>query len=338
MKTIGVSMIVRNEAECIEACLESIKEADEIVIVDTGSEDNTVEICRRYTDKVFTDYKWNDDFAEARNRSLDKCTTDWVLIIDADEQLIDTIMKIKTMLNGGFMHKYLGVMFNVQTKTELIKSCRIVKRDKHLRWEQEAHNVLTNREGFKSTGDEEMDLIAVSASLKNRCYESHLLIKSDYSKAHFTDPDRTMRILTKMLKRNPDHTRAMYYMAREYVNRCMGSDKNSDQWHDYNLKVIDLLERHDEICFVRDWTNIYADAMYLLGLAYMGEGRWHDGVMAALKSFMILPSYKAPLYFLSVAMSDTPKTMHRMMEHSKFWKTLSERATNANVAQIRNIN
>lgn len=47
MKSIGVSMIVKNESEMIQACLESVKGADEIVIVDTGSDDNTVELCKQ---------------------------------------------------------------------------------------------------------------------------------------------------------------------------------------------------------------------------------------------------------------------------------------------------
>ena len=69
-------------------CLESIKAvADEIIIVDTGSNDGTVDIARKYTDKVFF-HPWEDNFSKARNQALAYATGDWILIIDADEELV----------------------------------------------------------------------------------------------------------------------------------------------------------------------------------------------------------------------------------------------------------
>ena len=105
MKTLGVSMIVRNESANIRDCLESVKDADEIVIVDTGSEDDTVEICKQYTDKVYHD-PWRDDFSYSRNISLDYCTADYVLIIDADERLVTPIKKLKQTINEFWIRKY----------------------------------------------------------------------------------------------------------------------------------------------------------------------------------------------------------------------------------------
>jgi CDP-glycerol glycerophosphotransferase (TagB/SpsB family) len=78
-------MIVKNEENVLQRCLESVKDGvDEIVIVDTGSTDNTKEIAHRYTDKVF-DYKWNNSFSEARNYAQSKATSEWILALDADE-------------------------------------------------------------------------------------------------------------------------------------------------------------------------------------------------------------------------------------------------------------
>ena len=79
-----------------------------------------------------------------------------------------------------------------------------------------------------------------------------------------------------------------------------------------------------------DWTNLLADALHLLSLAYAGEGDWWNGVKSASLSFMILPSYKAPAYYLSVAMADPPRGMHKMMEHSAFWRSMYDKATNRN--------
>ena len=72
MITISLCMIVKNEEEVLERCLNSLKGLmDEIIIVDTSSTDSTKEIAARYTDKIY-DFSWCDDFAAARNFSFSK--------------------------------------------------------------------------------------------------------------------------------------------------------------------------------------------------------------------------------------------------------------------------
>ena len=89
MYKISLVMIARNEARCIERCLSSIQDhVDEIVIVDTGSTDDTVQICQKFTPHV-RHFAWTEDFAAARNFSLAQASGDWNVIIDADEWLID---------------------------------------------------------------------------------------------------------------------------------------------------------------------------------------------------------------------------------------------------------
>jgi len=87
MNKSGVSVIVitRDEAHTIEACLQSVAWADEIVVLDSGSSDDTLAICRRYTDKVFeTDWP---GFGVQKNRALSHAGCDWVLSLDADERV-----------------------------------------------------------------------------------------------------------------------------------------------------------------------------------------------------------------------------------------------------------
>lgn len=87
--TLSVCVITKNEADRIRTCLDSVKHlADEIVILDSGSTDNTVEIIREYTDKVWvTDWP---GFGLQKQRCLEKAQMDWVLFIDADESLDKT--------------------------------------------------------------------------------------------------------------------------------------------------------------------------------------------------------------------------------------------------------
>jgi len=84
---ISLAMIVKNEEETLAHCLESVKPiVDEMVIVDTGSTDNTIEIAKGFGASIHN-FQWCDDFAAARNESLKHCDGKWVLIIDADEAI-----------------------------------------------------------------------------------------------------------------------------------------------------------------------------------------------------------------------------------------------------------
>ena len=95
MPTISLCMIVKDEEKILERHLKHIKDhVDEIIIVDTGSKDKTVEIAKKYTNKVYH-FKWCDDFSKARNFSLSKATKDWVL--DADE-FIEKPKKLKGVI------------------------------------------------------------------------------------------------------------------------------------------------------------------------------------------------------------------------------------------------
>lgn len=87
MISISLCMIVKNEAKVLARCLDSVQELmDEIIIVDTGSTDETKKIASGYTDKIY-DYKWINDFSAARNFAFSKATCDYIYTADADEVL-----------------------------------------------------------------------------------------------------------------------------------------------------------------------------------------------------------------------------------------------------------
>lgn len=86
-KLITVCMIVKNEERTLGKCLESVRPfVEEIVIVDTGSTDRTIEIARQYTDLVYH-FEWINDFSAARNESLKYAAGKWILILDADDHM-----------------------------------------------------------------------------------------------------------------------------------------------------------------------------------------------------------------------------------------------------------
>lgn len=85
-QSLSVTVITKNEEDRLPVCLDSVKEiADEIIVLDSGSEDRTVEIARQYTDQVFVT-EW-PGYGTQKQRALEKAAGDWVLAIDADEAL-----------------------------------------------------------------------------------------------------------------------------------------------------------------------------------------------------------------------------------------------------------
>lgn len=103
--TLSVILITKNEAAVIRRALDSVTWADEIIVVDSGSSDGTVEICREYTDKVFvTDWP---GFGPQKNRALDHASCDWVLSIDADEHLTpELVQEIRATIASSLADGY----------------------------------------------------------------------------------------------------------------------------------------------------------------------------------------------------------------------------------------
>ena len=99
--SLSVIIVAMNEEDRIGRCLESVKEiADEIIVLDSGSTDRTIEIAKIYTDQVFeTDWP---GYGPQKQRALEKASAEWVLSIDADEALSPELFEeIREVLSGG---------------------------------------------------------------------------------------------------------------------------------------------------------------------------------------------------------------------------------------------
>ena len=97
---LSVFMIVKNEEKDLARALDSVKWTDEVVVVDSGSKDRTVEIAKRYTEKVFSrDFT---DYADQKNFAMSKASGDWLLSLDADEELTPELAReIQTVIGGN---------------------------------------------------------------------------------------------------------------------------------------------------------------------------------------------------------------------------------------------
>lgn len=108
MSTVSLCMIVRNEESILKKCLDSISFlADEIIITDTGSSDNTIKIAKDFTKKI-KHFNWIDDFSAARNFTDQFATQDYILRWDGDWILnSESIQKLKELKAKNFYHKDL---------------------------------------------------------------------------------------------------------------------------------------------------------------------------------------------------------------------------------------
>ncbi len=117
--TISVALITKNEETNVEICLESVKWADEIVVVDSGSSDRTVELARQYTSKIFP-YPFCN-FADQKNEALKRCNGDWIFFIDADERVTPLLateiqLTARSLPNAVYQVKRTTILFGKELK------------------------------------------------------------------------------------------------------------------------------------------------------------------------------------------------------------------------------
>lgn len=150
MPSISLCMIVKNEELVIERCLQSIAPyVDEIILVDTGSVDQTKELARRYTTNIY-DFAWIDDFSAARNESFAKATKDYILWLDADDVLLPDDQKkfqeLKETLTTDVdlvVMKYHVALDNAGNPTLTYNRERLFKRSVGYRWSGQVHEAIS---------------------------------------------------------------------------------------------------------------------------------------------------------------------------------------------------
>ncbi|MFA4924889.1 MAG: glycosyltransferase family 2 protein, partial [Ignavibacteriaceae bacterium] len=143
---ITLSMIVKNEEKHLANCLESVKDVvDEIALVDTGSTDNTIEIAKKYSAKIFY-FEWINDFAAARNFALEHSSCDWILYLDADECLSKkSVHEIKRLTRSKKREAYKCIINNIDEinfRPSVMTYVRLFPNDKRIRFEGKVHEQI----------------------------------------------------------------------------------------------------------------------------------------------------------------------------------------------------
>jgi len=149
MEKLSVVIIAGNEEKNIRDCLESVKWADEIIVIDSESSDNTRQIANEYTPKVFVK-KW-EGYVQQRKYSIEKTSYDWVLSIDADERVSDLLkLEIQELLNSDDRVNGYYIPRQNYFMNKVIKSCGWYP-DYQMRFFNKNYVQLTDRkvhEGF----------------------------------------------------------------------------------------------------------------------------------------------------------------------------------------------
>ncbi|PEV03741.1 glycosyltransferase [Bacillus cereus] len=209
--TITLCMIVKNEEYTLERCLNSVKNlVDEIIIVDTGSDDRTISICKMYTQNIYH-FKWIFDFSAARNFSISLARGTWILWLDADEKLSQTNFKelkhiLATTENNLFLIPILNYVGNQINKNNVyqIFQPRIFRKDAEFKFHNKIHETLNVPLDKYSYG-------ILDAQIKHYGYlESHVKKKKKYQ--------RNLEILKEEAENSNNNPWINYHMSSEYYN------------------------------------------------------------------------------------------------------------------------
>ncbi|MEK4190997.1 glycosyltransferase [Paenibacillus sp. FSL L8-0494] len=170
-KTVSLCMIVKNEEKTLARCLDSVVgKVEEIIIVDTGSEDNTIEIAKRYTSNIYS-FQWTGSFAEARNFSIRQSSCDYILVMDADEYL-DEDSDIHKVCVTGFDYYVLKIKNYLSfDQTFIHYNVRLFVNNENLYFENQLHehlNIFDER--FKFVGND-VDLLLHHTGYSNETIE-----------------------------------------------------------------------------------------------------------------------------------------------------------------------
>ncbi len=142
---LSVIIVARNEEAMLGVCLESVRWADEIIVIDNGSTDKTLDIAKKYTDKIL---KYDgQDYSQMRNLGMEKSQGDWVLYVDADERVLKTLKEeileiIRSSENSAFAISRKNIIYGKLVNYGAYKHdwmIRLFKRSDFKTWEGSIH-------------------------------------------------------------------------------------------------------------------------------------------------------------------------------------------------------
>lgn len=276
MITISLCLIVKDEETVLNRCLSSVNEAvDEIIVVDTGSQDKTKQIAGLYTNKIY-DFDWNDDFSEARNFSFSKATKEYILWLDADEfldninkeKLIDLKYKLSKDIDVVTMQTNICIDENNNPRI-IARRNRLVKKSNNYKWTGFIHEYIEVCGKYCDS-----DISIIHNKIKNSSNRNLDIYKKNIELG---------KILTD---------RDLYYYGKElYYNK----------FYDESIEMLKLFIDRGL------WTEEIVDAICKIGECYLYKNEYEKAREYFYKSFEYVEPRGEVLYNIAISFEDEKK-------------------------------
>lgn len=235
---ISLAMIIKNEEKYIEKCLASVSDlVDEIVLVDTGSTDNTLDILRLFPEVFIYHYKWDNNFASARNFAIDKCQGDYILVLDADEYITEGSRKVLEEIGSNHQIGKLKQENIFEKDGNVFTSSIYISR------------FFPNSIRYKGAIHEQL--------VSNLPRKEMKITVFHYGYLHKGKNTRNIPLLLKELSNNPDDPYYYYQLGKEYrimkdfskAITCLRKSYHliSDNDPFYNQVILELLQIGKEL-------------------------------------------------------------------------------------------
>ncbi len=289
---ISLCMIVRDEESCLSRCLSSaVPLVDEIVVVDTGSVDQTVKIAKDFGASVI-DFEWQNDFSKARNVSLDHAKGEWILFLDADEELAPKSCQLvrQTLKANKTFNRFFFTIVNFQGENSHTShafrapSVRLFRNRQEYRFKGAIHEDIMFADGNCGTIDTEIWHYGyLDGEINKR--QKHERNANLVEKNHADDNDYSL-----FLAANEEYQRGSFKSALEkYFQAYAGSKGTRKVFADrlllniikccYQLDLFDELNKWVEIGLAR--CPRYTDLEYGRAVSYLKQ----ENYAGALESY-----------------------------------------------------
>lgn len=273
--TLSLAMIVKNEEDWLAGALESVQGlVDEMVVVDTGSTDATVEIAEQHGARIVF-HAWQDDFSDARNAALDAVISDWVLVLDADERLVrDDFPIVRSLIEKPMADAYNCRIISVAEEAENLSEAqvtRLFRRDSRIRWRNRVHEQV-----LPSLFENQLTLVKSDVRILHHGYVAAMIESRN-------KVDRNRLLVEKMAAEQPNEPYWPFQMAQT----CMQAKEGADaiKWAKKAMKLVKPRSDMAPLCLVT------------LGRAYWAAGDLHRARQVFDNGTRDYPDYTDLYYF-----------------------------------------
>jgi GT2 family glycosyltransferase/lipopolysaccharide biosynthesis regulator YciM len=228
-KSLALCMIVKNESKFLDKCLHSVADiVDEIIIVDTGSTDNTIEIAKKYHAKILT-FTWNEDFSAPRNIALENANSEWIMVLDADEELkSDSVNDLLKLISKNEADAYTINILNLLeadsfSKYEIFPLTRLFRNKRNFKYEGIIHEQI------------KPSIIREGGVIKDSDIQ---ILHYGYKSINDEKINRNSLILEEAIRKEPNNPYYFYQLGITLFSKA-----DNDKAIDYLIKAYELSER-----------------------------------------------------------------------------------------------